>query len=166
MSRATAYLGLGSNLGNRERNLRKALQLLSDFVRIEQVSSIYETKPVGYADQGPFLNAVAEISTDLSPYEILVKSKEIETTLGRAASFRNGPRCIDIDILLCGGCVISTPQLVVPHPRLLERAFVLIPLAEIAPQVSHPVTGETIEEAMRHVGLAGVREWKGASKDV
>ena len=157
----TVYLGLGSNLGDRESNLTKALELLAEKVRLEQVSSLYETEPVGYREQPQFLNAVCRVSTSLGPEQLLILIKGIEMTLGRAASFPNAPRPIDIDILLYGNQVIDTPQLTIPHPRLEEQAFVLVPLAELAPELTHPVSGRKVKELVGRVkGKGGVEKWK------
>jgi GTP cyclohydrolase-4 len=161
----TAYLGLGSNLGDRKQNLARALKLLSQHLKIEQVSSIYETEPVGYEQQPLFLNVVCRISTGLNPEKLLQLAKEIETELGRTPSFPNAPRPIDIDILLYGDEVFSNKELTIPHPRLAERAFVLVPLAEIAPDVVHPENGKTIKDLLDDLGnAAGVRKWAEAGE--
>lgn len=162
-----AYLGLGSNLGDREHNLSKAIQLLSRRTYVECVSSFYETEPVGYLEQPRFLNAVCEVITSLPPEGLLALAKKMEETLGRTPGFRNGPRSIDIDVLFYGDQVINCPQLVVPHPRIEERAFVLVPLAEIAPGLVHPVSRRTMRELVEKVeGLGGVKKYKQESKDV
>lgn len=161
----TAYLGLGANLGDRKQNLTKALQLLSQKVSIYQLSSIYETDPVGYKKQPLFLNAVCHISTVLSPDQLLNLAKEIEAKMGRTPSFLNAPRPIDIDILFYNNKVINSPKLTIPHPRLTERAFVLIPLVEIAPELTHPVNGKTVKELLDNLGTsAGVQKWDKAEE--
>jgi len=161
----TAYLGLGSNLGDRKQNLARALELLSQHLKIEQTSSIYETEPVGYEQQPLFLNAVCRISTKLNPERILRLAKKIEAELGRTPSFPNAPRPIDIDILIYGDAVFSDKELTIPHPRLAERAFVLVPLAEIAPALVHPENGKTIKELLGNLGNAtGVRKWAEAGE--
>ena len=137
MSEVTAYLGLGSNLGDREENLRKALSLLGDVGEITALSSVYETEPWGYAEQPYFLNMVCEFRTSLSPPELLALAQEVERRLGRVRTIRYGPRTMDVDILLYGDQIVDTPDLQIPHPRIPERAFVLAPLAEIAPDVEH-----------------------------
>ncbi len=146
------YLGLGSNLGDRKANLEKALQLLGERLHIEQVSSLYETEPVGYAEQPMFYNAVCRAETELGPLQLLSLIKGIEATLGRVPSFANGPRSIDVDILFYGDLSMETVDLTIPHPRIKERAFVLIPLLEIAPQQVHPVSGESIKDLATAVG--------------
>ncbi len=145
------YLGLGSNLGDRKANLKKALQLLGERLQIEQVSSFYETEPVGHAEQPMFFNAVCRAETELGPLQLLSLIKGIEATLGRVPGFANSPRSIDVDILFYGDLVVETTELTIPHPRIKERAFVLIPLLEIAPQLVHPVSGESISDLAARV---------------
>lgn len=162
-----AYLGLGSNLGDRRLNLSKAVELLSKRMHVECVSSLYETEPTGYLDQPGFLNAVCEVITSLPPEGLLALAKEIEIALGRIPSFKDGPRSIDIDILFYGEKVVDYPQLNIPHPRIEERAFVLVPLAEIAPGLVHPMSRRTVREMVEKVqGLGGVKKYKQESKDV
>lgn len=152
------YLGLGSNLGNRRANLERAVQLLGEWLRVEEVSSLYETAPLGHADQPMFLNAVCRVETDLGPLQLLSLLKGIESALGRVPSFAGGPRSIDLDILFCGDMVMETGELTVPHPRIAERAFVLVPLLEIAPDLVHPASGESVRQLATAVaGHEGVR---------
>ena len=145
-----AYLGLGSNLGDRKKNLEIAHERLSQLpnIRITGFSSFYETEPVGYLGQGWFINQAIEIETSLSPMELLEKIQGIEKGLGRERSIRWGPRTVDIDILAYGNRIMNTPVLKLPHPRLHERRFVLIPLEEIAPTFLHPVLDKSITKIL------------------
>ncbi len=141
----TAYLSLGSNLGNREENLDMALKLLAQRMRLGKVSSIYDTEPLGNTSQPRFLNLACEVFTHLTPEGLLALAKGIEGKMGRRG--RSGePRTIDIDILLYDDRVMETRDLVIPHPKMAERSFVLIPLAEIAPDLVHPVLKKSIKE--------------------
>jgi 2-amino-4-hydroxy-6-hydroxymethyldihydropteridine diphosphokinase len=145
----TCYVGLGSNLGDRQANLDQALEALQDHDRIsvQQVSSYFETDPVDCPPGSPlFLNAAAEIETDLGPRELMAVLLDIERQLGRERGDKNGPRTIDLDLLLYGGLSINEPDLVIPHPRMHERGFVLEPMAEIAPELAHPVIGDTMQD--------------------
>jgi len=139
-----AYIALGSNLGDREANIKKAFDALKERIQIVKTSSIYETKPMYVEDQGWFLNCAAKIETNLAPEELLKFLKSIEQKLGRKTVKRNGPRTIDLDILFYGDQILKEDDLQVPHPKIGERPFVLVPLAEIAPNLIHPVNKKTI----------------------
>jgi 2-amino-4-hydroxy-6-hydroxymethyldihydropteridine diphosphokinase len=135
----TVYIALGTNIGEREENLCTALEHLPDVgVRIKRVSSVYETEPVDFVDQDWFLNAVLEGETELDALALLRALRLTETQMGSHKAFPKGPRLIDLDLLLYGSETIDTPELQVPHPRMLDRKFVLVPLAEIAPTLRHP----------------------------
>ena len=153
----TAYIGLGSNLGDRATNLQTALSELGNLptISMARVSSLYETEPVGVTDQPEFLNAVAQIETSLSAMALLDVLLNLENKIGRVRTFRWGPRVIDLDLLLYGNQQIRLPTLTVPHPRLFERAFVLVPLAEIAPELVLPGEHGTIQEAANNFRGAG-----------
>lgn len=134
------YIGLGTNIGNRQHNLETALNEISEFSTITKKSSIYETEPMGFKPQPDFLNMVIEIDSELTPSELIIKLQEIEHKMGRIREMKNGPRIIDLDILLYNDLVINHPNLIIPHPRLFERQFVLKPLSEIAPKIIHPTS--------------------------
>ena len=154
--REKAFLGLGSNLGDRQSYLSAACRELAAHpsIQIIQASSLYETEPVGYQEQGWFLNQVMEMETTLTPEELLFFTQGIENELGRKRLIRWGPRVIDLDILLYGNSVINTPDLIIPHPRMYVRQFVLVPLGEIAPDLLHPDGSSTQEhlDALRQRG--------------
>jgi 2-amino-4-hydroxy-6-hydroxymethyldihydropteridine diphosphokinase len=150
------FLGLGSNLGDRAGLLDRAVAALELLGKVTR-SRWYETAAVGLPGAPAFLNGVVRLETDLAPDELLIKTREIERRLGRDPLRRAGSRTIDIDILLCDRQVISRPGLVIPHPRLHQRAFVLVPLAELSPSIVHPVLGKTVAEMLSEVGSAGVK---------
>ena len=154
----TVHLGLGSNLGDRKANLDQALGYLSHRLRVAKVSSVYDTEPVGNPNQPRFLNMVCQVETMIGPEALLILLKGVEQKIGRLPGKPNSPRPIDIDILFYGNRVINTPALVIPHPKLTERAFVLVPLAEIAPTLVHPVNKKNIEQLLGELkkGVQGV----------
>jgi 2-amino-4-hydroxy-6-hydroxymethyldihydropteridine diphosphokinase len=151
------YLALGSNLGDRHANLRAAVKALAPGVRVLEESRIYETPAWGYEDQPPFLNMALKAETSLQPEALLAHVKQLESDLGRTPSFHWGPRLIDIDVLFYDDLVLDTPGLTIPHPRLHERAFVLVPLADIAPALLHPATGKTVQQMLEDVDRSAIR---------
>jgi|SRR5437762_9948718 len=153
----TTYLSLGSNLGDRAANLRAAISALpSAGFHVTKVSAFYETEPVDYLDQPWFLNCVVEGDTDQPPLDLLKALRTIESQLGSTKPFAKGPRLLDIDILLFGDQSIDTPQLQIPHPRMLNRKFVLAPLAEIAPELQHPSWPANARELLAHCSDSSV----------
>jgi 2-amino-4-hydroxy-6-hydroxymethyldihydropteridine diphosphokinase len=162
----TVYLSLGSNVGDREANLVRAIdELASRGARILRQSSFYETEPLEIRDQAWFLNCAVEAEAELDPQQLLETLLEIEIEMGRYQSIMYGPRNIDIDILLFGASVVDTPDLVIPHPRMAERRFVLVPMNEIAPDARHPVLKKTIGELLKATAdKSAVRLWSGRSK--
>ena len=152
------YFSLGSNIGDREEHLRQAVErLAANDVRVLHTSRIYETEPVGYKNQAWFLNQVVEAETVLFPVQLLTRIGRVERELGRVRTLRNGPRTIDIDILFYGAAVVDTKRLQIPHPRLAERRFVLAPLAELAPDLRHPVTHRSVRQMLESAPSAAVR---------
>jgi 2-amino-4-hydroxy-6-hydroxymethyldihydropteridine diphosphokinase len=145
----TVYLSLGSNIGDRARNLHVALeQLAAPDLRVIRTSPAYETEPVEYTAQRWFLNQVVEAGTELLPMQLLLRIGRVERALGRVRTIPKGPRTIDIDILFYGRSIVRSARLEIPHPRMAERRFVLSPLADLAPDLRHPVTGKTIREML------------------
>jgi 2-amino-4-hydroxy-6-hydroxymethyldihydropteridine diphosphokinase len=153
-----AAIALGANLGDRLETLNAAIERISDLGTMLKVSSVYETDPVGYLDQPAFYNAVLLMETNLSPETIMQNLLAIEANLGRVRTFANAPRAIDLDLLLYGNDIRETPALTLPHPRMHERAFVLVPLAEIAPHMIHPRLRKSVAELLELLPEAeGVR---------
>ncbi len=145
----TVYLALGSNIGDRESNLRAAIESFSGAgITVLRESPIYETEPVGFTDQRWFLNMVVEAETAFFPLQLLTRTGKVERALGRVRTVPNGPRTIDIDILLYGNAVVHTPRLEIPHPRMQERRFVLAPLADLSPALRHPVLRQTVRQLL------------------
>jgi 2-amino-4-hydroxy-6-hydroxymethyldihydropteridine diphosphokinase len=140
------FLGLGSNIGNKEVYINKAITFISKLYTVKKTSRLYLTEPVGKITQGWFLNCVVEILTDVDPKKLLSSFKSIERKLGRTKTVKNGPRTIDIDILFYGNCVIKTKTLVIPHPLVQERLFVLQPMMDINPDFIHPILKKSIHE--------------------
>jgi 2-amino-4-hydroxy-6-hydroxymethyldihydropteridine diphosphokinase len=152
----TTYLSLGSNLGDRRANLREAIRRLAPPVVVLAESLIYETPPWGEENQPRFFNMALKAHTDLPPMNLRDQVKQIEADLGRRPSYRWGPRSIDIDILLYDDLIMETPELTIPHPRMHERGFVLVPLDAIAAGVKHPVLGLSIHELLRRIDTTGI----------
>lgn len=152
------FLSLGSNIEPRELHLKTALQRLRAYLTIDGVSSLYETAPVGYLDQPDFLNMVCQGQTSLAPEALLTHLKSLEKALGREETFRNGPRVIDIDILFYDDLCYQSERLAIPHPRMNERAFVLVPLAEIAPSFVDPRSGSSIQTLLASIPHTGVHK--------
>lgn len=150
------YLALGSNLDDRLANLKQAIATLPPQMEVKAKSYVYETPPWGHEDQPKFLNQVVMVKTYLEPEPLLKHLKRLETTLGRKASFQYGPRLIDIDILFYDDLVLDSPSLVIPHPRLHERGFVLLPLMDIAPDLIHPVIKKSVRELIAFCNVSDI----------
>jgi 2-amino-4-hydroxy-6-hydroxymethyldihydropteridine diphosphokinase len=159
----TVYLGLGSNLGDRAATLAAAIQKLdSPEFRFMRASGLYETEPMGLKEQPWFLNQVAEFQTTLFPRQLLQRTKKIENELGRRRGIRNGPRTLDIDILLYGSAIVRSEELEIPHPRFRERRFVLAPLAELNPDLRDPVSGQQVKALLASLTGQAIRRWQKA----
>lgn len=169
MTGAIIYLGLGSNRGDRLANLQAASAALAPAVRVLRHSAVYETEPWGYMEQARFLNMALEAETELAPAALLQHIKQVEQQVGRVASFRYGPREIDIDILLYADLQLELGAaediLQIPHPRLAERAFVLVPLAELAPELPVPGSGRTVQELLAAQDASGVQVFQAGADE-
>jgi len=152
------YLALGSNIGDRLENLKEAIAALPPQMVVKAKSHVYETLPWGYEDQPKFLNQALKAQTYVEPEPLLKHIKRLEIALGRKASFPNGPRLIDIDILFYDDLVLNTSALTLPHPHLHERGFVLLPLMDIAPDLIHPVTKKSVREMVAFCNLGGIKQ--------
>lgn len=157
MDKHIVYLGLGSNLGNRQAILKSTVNSLAPQMHVLKKSPVYETPPWGYKDQPAFLNQVIKAETYERPEVLLVHLKRLEVALGRVPNFKNGPRLIDIDLLFYDDLVLDTPALVLPHPQLHERGFMLMPLNDIAPDLMHPVLKKTISELLAACDTSGIQ---------
>jgi 2-amino-4-hydroxy-6-hydroxymethyldihydropteridine diphosphokinase len=159
MEEHTVYLALGSNLGDRLANLKQAIAALTPQMDVKAKSQVYETPPWGYEDQPKFLNQVIKAKTYLEPEPLLKHLKRLELALGRKESFPNGPRLIDMDILFYDDLVVNSPSIVIPHPRLHERGFVLLPLMDIDPELVHPVSKKSVKEMVSLSNVEGIEKF-------
>lgn len=159
MENHIVYLALGSNLDDRLANLKQAITALSPQMEVKAKSRVYETPPWGYTEQPTFLNQVIKANTYLEFEPLLKHIKRLEIALGRKPSFKNGPRLIDIDILFYDDLVLNTASLVIPHPHMHERGFVLLPLMDIAPDLVHPVHKKSVREMIGSCDVSGIREF-------
>ena len=146
------YLGLGGNLGDPPATFQKALKLIDEFAQVTRVSKLYKSKPYGFADQPDFYNATAQLASDLAPLDLLAQLQEVEKKLGKKVVRENGPRVIDLDLLVYAEEVINLPELTLPHPGILDRDFVLKPLTDLNPMLTHPAwNGQTLQSAMEQL---------------
>lgn len=159
MDNHLVYLALGSNLDDRLANLKQAIASLPPQMEVKAKSRVYETPPWGYTDQPMFLNQVIRANTYLEFEPLLKHMKRLEIALGRKPSFKNGPRLIDLDILFYDDLVMETPSMVIPHPHMHERGFVLLPLMDIAPDLVHPVHKKSVREMIAACDVSGIREF-------
>lgn len=159
MKEHTVYLALGTNLGDRLANLKQAISSLTPQLEVKAKSQVYETPPWGFEDQPKFLNQAVKATTYLDPEPLLKHLKRLEVALGRKESFPNGPRLIDIDVLFYDDLILNKPSLAIPHPRLHERGFVLLPLMEIAPDLVHPVHKKSVREMAASCDVTGIEKF-------
>lgn len=162
----TVFISLGTNLGDRENNLRVAREHLAGSVEISANSSIYQTQPWGVVDQPEFLNQVVRGITFLTPLRLLSFLKKIERRMGRVKTFRFGPRLIDLDILLYDDQQVCNPRLIIPHPRMHQRTFVLFPLAEIIPNQIIPGTGLTVRQHLVELDVTGIKKFGTVKREI
>ena len=160
----TVYLSLGTNMGDRAANLKQAVTSLTPQMTVKKKSEVYETPPWGYTEQDAFLNQVVMATTYLEPEPLLKHLKRLEVALGREATFRYGPRLIDIDILFYDDLVMETPSLTIPHPHVYDRGFVLVPLMDIAPEFVHPVTKIKVSEMIALTNTEGIVPYQANTK--
>lgn len=158
------YVALGSNLGDRLVNLKQAIASLSPQIEVRAKSRVYETPPWGYTDQPAFLNQVIKGNTYVEPVPLIKHLKRLEIALGRVPSFQNGPRLIDLDILFYDELILNTPPLLLPHPRLQERGFVLMPLSDIAPNLVHPTLRKTVSQMLESCDTNGIQVYEKSDK--
>jgi 2-amino-4-hydroxy-6-hydroxymethyldihydropteridine diphosphokinase len=155
------YLALGSNMGMRLANLKNAVNSFTPQMHVRAKSAVYETPPWGFKEQPPFLNQVVKVETYLQPEALLQHLKRLEVALGREPNFQNGPRLIDIDILFYDDLILDSPTVQIPHPRMHERAFVLAPLADLAPDLVHPALGKSVSELLAGVDSSEIKKHEG-----
>lgn len=155
------YLALGSNMGIRLANLKNAINNLTPQMAVKEKSHVYETPPWGFKEQPPFLNQVVKVETYLQPEALIQHLKRLESVMGRVPNFKNGPRVIDIDILFFDDLVLDSPTVQIPHPRLHERAFVLTPLADLAPALVHPVLNKSVSMLLAGVDQSSIQKYEG-----
>ena len=158
------YVALGSNLGDRLVNLKQAIASLSPQIEVRAKSRVYETPPWGHKDQPAFLNQVIKGNTYVEPVPLIKHLKRLEVALGRVPSFQNGPRIIDLDILFYDELTLNTPPILLPHPRLQERGFVLMPLSDIAPNLVHPTLGKTVSQMLASCDTNGIQVYEKSEK--
>lgn len=156
----TVYIALGTNLGDRMANFNEAIRALKEVVDVCRTSPVYETPPWGYLDQPMFLNQVLEVETDLSPQDLHSHTKQIELEVGRTKTFQYGPRIIDLDILFFDDLMIDSESLKIPHPRIEGRGFVLVPMADLAPDFVHPILGKTIRQLCEESDRSGIVQYE------